>query len=498
MALSVTQETLDLLKVSGGSSADMIKAWVAPAGATTGIQNYDLERPALSLFPVLTPLLNATPVVDAEGGIQANWRAITGINTGGMNPGISEGNRGGVVATSTADYFAAYRSFGHDDYVTDEAMMAAKDYMDLLARAQGNLLWSLKISMEKVLLGGLGTYGLGQAAAPTVADVGAGGSLAQGTTYSVIVAPLTLDGYLNASVANGVRGAVTRTNIDGSTDTYGGGTGKLSANTIMPTAAAGGNVHSLTASVAPVTGAVAYAWFWGAAGAEVLGAITTINSVVITAAAAGTQTAASLGGGDNSQNSLVCDGLIAQIAKPGAGAKIITQPTGAAGTGTPLTSDGAGGIVEFDTMLQWMWDNLRLSPSTIWVSSQEAQNAYRKILANGNGGAQRFQINVDQGKLVGGDAVRSYINKFGLDGAREIPIRQHTNLPPGIVLFDTDELPYPLSGVTNVKQFRAQQNYYATLWPRVKRRYEFGVYLRGVFQNYFPPAFGLITNIGNG
>ena len=30
------------------------------------------------------------------------------------------------------------------------------------------------------------------------------------------------------------------------------------------------------------------------------------------------------------------------------------------------------------------------------------------------------------------------------------------------------------------------------------RRYEYGVYFDGVLQNYFPPAFGMITNIGNG
>ena len=89
-----------------------------------------------------------------------------------------------------------------------------------------------------------------------------------------------------------------------------------------------------------------------AAGSEVLGAITTINSVLITAAAAGTQTAASLPAADNSQNNLVFDGLLTQIQLPGSNAYIATMPTGTPGTGTPLTADGAGGVVEIDAALK--------------------------------------------------------------------------------------------------------------------------------------------------
>ena len=71
--------------------------------------------------------------------------------------------------------------------------------------------------------------------------------------------------------------------------------------------------------------------------------------------------------------------------------------------------------------------------------------------------------------------------------------------PPVIgILYETDRLPYPASGVSNVLQFRARKNFYATLWPKVTRQWEHGVYLDGVLQNYFIPMFGLRTNIGNG
>lgn len=505
---NLTQDTLDLMRgvITGGAPGDMIKAWLQPTGNTVGLQNYDLEKPALSLVPVETPLFNATPIVGANGGIQANWHAITGINTGALSGGLSEGNRGGVIGTSTADYFAKYASFGFDDFITEEAEWAAEDYMDLLGRGQTNLMWATKLYMEKVYLGGQATYGLAQTPRPTIADVGVGGALAPNTTYSVICAALTLEGNAAASVANGVRGLISRTNADGTTDTYGGGTAQLSLNRTVATANDANNTHSLTATVAAVPGAVSYAWFWGAVGAEVLGAITTINSLVITANATGTQTAASLGAADNSQNSLICDGLIAQIAKPGFGGYVATQATGTAGTGTPLTGDGEGGIVEIDTALQYFYDAYRMSPSRIFVSSQEQKNISKKIAQGPGTGTSnlRFTRDATGGQLIGATIARAYLNRFtaglqsGNNAGTEIPIELHPNLPPGTLMFDTDRVPYPLSGVNNVKQFRARKNFYATLWPRVKRRWEYGVYLNGVFQNYFIPGFGMIQNIGNG
>jgi hypothetical protein len=85
-----------------------------------------------------------------------------------------------------------------------------------------------------------------------------------------------------------------------------------------------------------------------------------------------------------------------------------------------------------------------------------------------------------------------------MSGAKEIPIKLHPNMPPGTLMFFTDQLPYPLSNVTNVLQIRTLRDYYQVEWPLRTRKYEYGVYTHEVLQNYFPPAFGVITNIGNG
>jgi hypothetical protein len=501
---NITRDTLRLLNetMSNGKPGDMIKAWLQPSGNTTGIQNYDLEKPALSLVPVETPLVNEIPVVGANGGIQANWHAITGINTTRVAPGLSEGNRNANITSTSADYFAKYAQFGLDDFVTEEAEWAAEDYIDLLARGQGNLLWATKIAMESVYLGGLGTYGLGQATPPTLSAATTGGTLVT-QTLSVRVAALTLDGLARATVAGGVAGTISRTNMDGSTDSFGGGTGQLSTNT---TVAITGPTGSAGASAPVVTGAVGYAWFWGAAGSELLGAITTTNSVLITAPATGSQTAASVSGTDFSQNNLVCDGLLSLAAKAGMNGYTVAQATGAAGTGTPLTADGEGGIVEIDTDLKFFYDNLRLTPTNIWVSSQELINIGKKIGQGPGSGTSnlRFMRDAKDGQLIGAVIARAYLNKFtvgitgGADAGQEIPIRLHPNLPAGTIIYDTRRLPYPLSNVSNVVQFRARKNFYATLWPKTKRRWEFGVYLSGVLQHQFIPSLGVRSNIANG
>lgn len=463
-----------------------------PGGATTGLNYYDLELGAKFLVPVLTPLRNEIPRVSGKGGIQANWRAITGINTTGIRLGVSGGNRGAVMAVSTQDYTASYKGIGLEQNVDFEAQYAANGFDDLRSQAGLRGLQATMIGEELLILGGNSSLALGTTGTPTLTGSTTGGTLGA-LTWSVICVALSLDAVVNGSITGGVQSSITRTNADGTSDTFGGGAAqKSTAATVVTT----GATSSITASTAAKTGAAGYAWFWGAAGAEVLGAITAINSVIITAAAAGTQNASTLGT-DQSTNNLVFDGLLT-IAAKGLGSYYYSQPTGSAGVGTPLTSDGAGGVVEIDVALKWFWDNYRLSPQTLWVNSQEALNISKKILAGNANSAQRFVFNTAQDAVGGGIMVRTYLNRFSMGGASTLDIRIHPNMPAGTILFDTKQIPYPLSGVGNIRQMRTRQEYYQIEWPLRTRKYEYGVYADEVLQHYFPPAMGVITNIGNG
>lgn len=466
----------------------LAKATFAQSGsATTGLTFYDLEPGAKLLYPVLTPLRNEIPRVSGKGGIQANWRAVTGINTSGIRIGVSGGNRGGVMAVSTKEYTAAYKGIGIEDSVDFEAQYAGENFEDIRALASKVGLQALMLGEEILLLGGNGTLALGTTPTPSTSASTTGGTMTA-TTKSVIVVALTLEGFLNSSVTSGIPTSVTRTNADGSTDTFGGGSAQKSAAASQATT---GTTGSITATVTAVKGAVAYAWYWGASGSETLGAITTVNKAVLTTdAGSGTQTAASLPSSDHSTNNLVFDGLLTQIAQSGSGSYYRSLD------GAALTTDNAGGVVEIDVALKSFWDNYRLSPDTIWVSSQEALTISQKILASNSNGAYRIVVNMDQGMIAGGVMVATYLNRFSMSGANVLKVRIHPNMPAGTVLFTSNSIPYPLSGVGNVMQVRTRQEYYQIEWPLRSRKYEYGVYADEVLQHYFPPSMGVITNIG--
>ena len=456
---------------------------------TSGLTFYDLELGAKFLYPVLTPLRNAIPRVSGKGGIQANWRAVTAINTQGLRFGVSSANRGGVLAVATQDYSAAYKGIGVETSVDFEAQYAGQGFDDIRAIAAKTGLESLMLGEEAMILGGNASLPLGTTPTPTLSDMGTGGSLAAGTALSVICVALTHDGMLNATVSGGIQGQITRTNADATSDTFGGGASVRSANATITTASDGNATHLVRAS-------------------HHAGARRTWLCLVLGHGRHGTAWRAHVDclGGDHRRlrrarrlpgrwerstvptNTLAFDGLLTQALVSGSGATVITQPQGIAGNGTPLTSDNSGGIVEIDAALKAMWDQHRLSPDTIWVSSQEALNVSRKIVTGAASSAMRFTYDVSDNFVGGGTMVRTYLNRFSMQGGSVVDLRVHPNMPAGTLLMTTNMLPYPLAGVGNLMQIRTRQDYYQIEWPLRTRRYEYGVYADEVLQHFFPPA----------
>jgi len=503
--MSMTNESLAALKVAQSTPDDIIKSFVQPSTATTGLQAYNLEAPSKKLYPVLTPLRNSIARVGGSYAIQANWKAITNVNVNNVRAGVAEGKRGGVISHAQSEYFAAFRGYGLENNVTFEANYAAKNYEDVKALAVQQTLEATMIQEERLILGGNTSVTMGKTGTPTVVAADTGGTLAAGT-WSVICVALGLQAYLDAvGVNNGSTGSyfnaatsivpsqITRTNADGSTDTFGGGSAQKS-DAATGVVSVGVSVGKLSCSVAAVNGAVGYAWYVGAAGAEKLNAVTNINSVVITAASAsGAQAASALIDADNSKSDLDFDGLLYQAFKSGSNAYIKTMATGTAGTGTPLTSDGAGGIAEFEEAFIGFYNKYRLSPTKIYCSATDLIKITKLII--GNGGAPLLRLTTDVGNpsaISAGMVVGEYLNKVT---GTKIPLVVHPNMPAGTIFFFTESLPYPLSNVGNVCQMLMRQDYYQLEWPLKTRKYEYGVYADGVLQHYAPFSMGIITNI---
>ena len=468
------------------------KATFTASGATTSLPNFDLEPAAKSLVPVLTPLRNTTPRVKGDGGNATNWNAITGLNVTNLSLGISEGKRGGEMQVTTQALTAPYAVIGMDASVNFEAQEAGEGYDNIEARATLNLLRAVMIGEEKLILGGNSTLALGTPAAPAITNSGTGGTIPAGT-YQVWVVVLSLEGYLAASISGGIPLSITRNNLDGSTSVYGGGSSALSAASNATTTS--GSTSTITANVTAKRGAVAYAWFVGTqaggAAAAILNQITTVNqNVVITSLSGGSQVASSVTA-DNSQNALVFDGLLTYAGKPANNSYYKSMDN------TPLTSDSAAGITEIDTALQSLYDNYRLGPNMILVSSQEARNINKKVIQNSGAPLVRFTKPADDGNMsvVAGTEVRAYFNKFT---GQILPLLTHPYMPAGTILGITTELPYPLPDISNVFRVKTRREYYEVRWPVTTRRYDHGVYATELLQHYAPFSMFLIQNIQNG
>jgi hypothetical protein len=500
MTAVVTQDTLDLVKGALGNPSDDIAKSITTAN---GLVAYDLQAPAKNLYPVLTPLRNTIPRVGGGTGVATNWKVVSQIIGSGFDAMgyVPEGQRSGRMSYNTAPKAANYVTIGEEDSVTFEAVNAGRGFEDVRATMTMRLLQKTMLKEENAILAGNSSLSLGTCPTPTLSAAGTGATL-PAATYSVIAVALTLEGYMQSSVANGIAVNKTVTGADSNTFTLNGGSSAKSANATQAVTLG----QTLSATVASVNGAVAYAWFVGTAGSETLQAITTINSATFSAAlAGGTQAASTVNQGDCSANSgRAFDGLLTTALNPANSAYVKYLPTGPAGVGTPLTASGFGTVVEIDDMLKGMWDSFQLSPDVIYVSSQELRNITKKCLSSSSASLLQYQNAQGlQGKpyqLTAGGVIQSYFNPYTPEGGKMIPVRLHPKVAPGTILGYCENLPiaYQNNEVQNVAEVKTRQDYYQIDWPVTRRQYESGVYSEQVLAVYAPFAMGAILNVANG
>jgi hypothetical protein len=509
--LNPTKETLDLTKAALRSPMSKEEALAKGVTVSTGLVYYDLQAPAKNLYPVITPLRNKIPRVGRPNGYgdSAKWKQIAAITGSGFDAmgWVPEGQRSGTMSYTSTQKAAAYCTLGEEDYATYEAIAAGEGFENVESTDSLRTLQKMMLKEESALLGGNGGgVQLGTPGTPSLSQSGSTGTL-PALTYSVIVVALTYEGWRNASLAGGVATTKTITGADGGTFVLNGGSSNKSASQTQ--AITLGQI--LYASVTAIQGAMAYAWFVGPVGGETLQAITTINSATFSAPlAAGRQAATAITQDSSSNPGLAFDGLLTQALNTSNLAYVNALATGTAGTGTPLTSSGRGSVVEIDTMLQSMWDNYRISPTVIYVNSQELKNITNKVLGTGTSSLLRYDAPASGSGIVSPGAsgvIEWYFNPFGGTDAAEggtggikMPIKVHPNMPPGTIAAYAEELPawYQNNEVPNVAEVITRKDYYRIEWPPRTRKREYGVYAEEVLAVYATFGLGVITNIANG
>jgi hypothetical protein len=490
----------------------------------TGLLWYDL-RPIVQLlypFKELIPLISKLPRVPYDGGSMFHWMRVIGIDAQGNQMGVSEGNRGSRISVTRQDQSATYKTLGRESSVTFQARWGSKNLEpEALALATQSTLRSVMIGEEIALINGNASLALGTCSTPTGGAVAAssGSSFTTGNVYVICVAltGMGFQGYTpwnNANLTGGIPGQITKTNADGSQDIFGGGSGQPSAEATFPVTAG----QTVKATVNPVPGAVAYGWFVSqASGTERLAAITQSNQAIFTkpgSATAQPPTSLQVASAyvDNSTNALLPDGLISQVfgsvfgtaASPlmttnpnlpagvtlaASGALVYAAPAG----NTGLTISGTN-INEFDLLLQAAYDQYKVGFSRVLMSSVDIEAFTGTMFAQGTNSQFRILFDAERttGRIVAGHRITSYINKFF---GNTLDIDIHPFVPPGMIIFWSDRVPYELSGVTNLFEAHVRQDYYQVQWPFRTMRYEYGVYVDEVFANYFLPAFAVIYNL---
>ena len=489
-----TQETLGLMKESLAKNVTL----------ATGLSNYDLQAPAKNLYPIITPLRNAIPRVQRlNPGDAARWRTISSIAGSGFDAmgWVPEGQRSASMSYTANPQVASYMTLGEEDSVTFEAEAAGQGFEDVNTTATLRLLQKTMRKEETGLLGGNASLALGTPGTPSLSASGSGATL-PAANYSVIVVGLSFEGYRNSSLSGGVATTKSITGNDGNTYSLNGGSSNKSVNATEAVTLG----ETLFAAVSVVNGAVAYAWYVGAAGSETLQAITTINSLAVSAPLATGRQPASAITADCSRNAtLAFDGLLTIGFNPVNSAYVQALASGTAGTGSFLTASGRGSVVEIDAMLVQMWNAYRLSPTVLYVNAQEQKNITNKCLTSASGPLVRYNISADSDKggpygVSASGVVRWYYNPFSVDGGFDIPIKVHPDLPPGTILAYCERLPvwYQSNEAPNVAEVLTRRDYYRVDWPVRTRRREFGVYAEEVLAVYAPFGVGILTNIGNG
>ena len=527
-ALLNDQDFLSSLATKIGTSFNLEKA--DTISQATNLLWYDLSPVVQMLYPFkeLIPLISKLPRVPGDGGNAYHWKRITAVNVNNVSIGVSEGNRGARIAIQEQDQLASYKTMGLESSTTFEARLGGKNLRpETLGIAVQSTLRSTMIGEEQALILGNASSPLGLTPLPTMTKGGTSGSWGGTVTVYIICVALSGYGWLTYtpynSVTNtgGVLGQVTKVNADGSVDTFGGGSAQPSAEANIASVTIN---QAVTASVAPVQGAVAYAWYAStSSGTEKLVGITAANQIVINeppAATAQPVTNLQVGGvyQDNSLNTLIPDGILSQIygsvfgsgysttmgtnpqlppvATPGdliqvsaGGSLVYTKKAG----NTGLTISGTN-IIEFDIVLQAAYDQYKLGYDRILMSSGDLSNFMGSFFSQG--AAAQFKILFDAeastGRIVAGRRVTSYLNKFFNN---TLDIEVHPFVPPGTVVFWSDRIPYELSGVGNILEAKVRQDYYQIEWPLRTRRYEYGVYVDEVFACYFTPGFATIRNL---
>lgn len=526
-ALYANSEIAELVKQYGSAFTK------APSITTsTGLNFLPLEEEARNTYQVFHPVLDMIPRVTSMelgreiGGLFAQWKQIT---QPGQNilPSIPEGSRNAYIsipALTTAENFV---TLGVDAAVTFESQSAGVGFNDNLGTADlAKLNTLLNLEERMAIFGNAGTgatgqngFQLGTPAAPVIA-LATGGSMGSGKSITVAVVALTGWGVYNASTFGaaltrpGIAQTISYTSADGNTVTNNGGTSLISAPSNLVTTTAGS--QSVTVTVTSIPGAFGYAAYVDSttndsvsptyANAYFAGVFNTSVFTISKLPATTVQRLSDLTDTDYSANPPTANstGDFDGIATWYAGSQGGSRPAYWFDlAGAALTSDGAGGITQFETAIANQWNTYQVTPDAILVASNLMQFVKQRIQTSPSGSGAATTVFLRQGgpegAIVGGSAIEEYHCAFSaFSRTKVLPVRNIPWLPPNTVIMPTFNNPYPAAGAAIPANFRmvCREGYYGLKFPYTSRIHSMGIFVEEGLECYVPWAGIVLTSVG--
>jgi hypothetical protein len=473
-----TDETLALaqgLQTGPRKSTSAVKTGITSSQYLYG---YPLEAPAKKLYFIEDTLRRRIPrVLNETGGVAAHWKVITAINSGHIKASVAAGAVATALTLSTAEKSANYKTLNQYNTYDDESRIFGRKFEDVPQLGMLSTLQSLMIQEDRYDLGGNITA-LGAPTTVTVADGASSGGTFVATAYYISVSALTIHGW-----QNGAAGRIS--SVDAPDETT-----ATSCNTGTPFSATAN--HTLTCSWTDVPNAFAYNIYCGTASyaaAVYIGTAFT-NSVTLTSPTSynGYTTGTGVGNSaDQTADANAYNGIVPLLNAASSGAYYKNL------AGSALTGDGSGGVVEIETMLQYIWNNYRVSPTAFFVNAQESKSIKKLAIGSSTSNAVRVTINEDdKNKFTAGSAVNTYFSPYQ---EQLIEIKTSVHVPPGKIIAIGETVPYPNAETPNNLEMELQQEYYGEMFARTTRVTPVGVTMIGALKLYLPGACGIISNI---
>jgi len=489
MPSSITQETINL--VNEAIQTRMLRPEETRAITdASGFVGYDLEIPAKTINPVITPLVNMIPRKPGPGVDVTHWKAITSFDTGRAWGDLNGSSVPSSVTPLLASMSNTYQAIALSNSVSFKAQWRGRSLEgDLRSKMMAILLYQLKITEERWIINASASLMVPPAPVLSITSTTTGGA-SDSTTYYVCVTANNANGETTMSDRASI---TTAANAGGNTNAIGVKVftvanatfynvyiGTTNGRTTLWKQA---SVSSATYAPQPNTNiAVALSGGGSIPCGEVESPI--ISLVISDAPASGgtnppaTNTAVTTK--DSNSSATTWDGLIQQALLNTGTSNGLTL---GAQVAQPAASSGILALSDIDNLLLSAYNQAAADPDFL-IMNPIVHRKLTNLVANAN----QLHYIVDsrqgeqQGQLTGAYRVTHYMNEAT---GKMIPVIPNRYCPAHTIIALPMSIPYPVPEVTNAVEIETNQEYIGVDFAVTNSSFPFADYVESTLKVYF-------------